>query len=153
MSSATASPRPLAGRLSACALSAVLALTGVTATATPARADDDLLKVLAAATAIAILYSATRSHRDDRGPRKCMGQRCYRPAPLPVRCQVEIRDRHHGRQLYYGQRCLHRAGIDTRRLPWWCEATLRTQNATRVLYRADCLAREGFGPRGKGRHW
>lgn len=154
MPSATVTQRPLAGRLSAYALSAVLALTGMTATATPARADDDLFKVLAAATFIAILYTAAQAPRDRRGPpRTCMGHSCYRPMPLPARCEVEIRDRQHGRQLYYGQRCLHRAGIDTRRLPWWCEATLRTQNATRVLYRADCLAREGFGPRGRGHHW
>lgn len=154
--------RRLAGLVPALAM----ALAGMTAIPAPARADDELARLLAGAAGIVILYSLLDRAQRDRPVTSHPVPHCtgYCPPPhivrppvprLPAHCAIQITDRQHGRNVYYGRRCLRQAGVDIRHLPPRCEAELRTRNVRRTLYRADCLGRAGFRthPPHPGRHW
>lgn len=151
MSPLLAPLRPFVSLVAAVAMTAA----GIGASATPARADDELARLLAGAAGIVILYALLDQGRRDRsvasppGP-GCKGSHCRPPnvhpvhPALPAHCALQITDRQHGRNVYYGRRCLRQAGVPIWTLPQRCEAQLRARNVTRVLYRADCLARAGF---------
>lgn len=155
---------PLARILTSTAAAAALALSGLAVSAAPARAGDDLIKFLAGATALVIIGTALsdrsdrRTHRHDwhgrrhdhRTPR---GNYRGRPIVLPHHCAIEIDARNRARQVYYGERCLSNAGIQTWRLPRQCEATLRAHRRSETVYPAECLRREGFRVSERGRRW
>lgn len=158
----SATVRPFVSLVAAVAMAAA----GIGGTATPARADDELARLLAGAAGIVILYALLDQGRRDRpvasppapGCRGNCPPRYGKPhhPPLPARCAIQITDRQHGRNVYYGRQCLRQSGFAVRHLPQRCEAQLRARNVTRVLYRADCLAHAGFRthhPPHPGRHW
>jgi hypothetical protein len=134
---------------------AALAVSGLAASATPARANDDLVRLLAGATAIVIIAHALRDRDDRRTHRHVQRYQPLPPVALPRHCAIEIRSRDHGRRTYFGADCLRDAGIRTWRLPDRCEATLRTNRGSRTVYDADCLRRAGYtidrSARGHGR--
>lgn len=155
---------PLARILTSTVAAAAIALSGLAASATPARAGDDLVKFLAGATALVVIGAALsdrsdrRTHRRDwRGPRhehrNPRGDYRGRPIVLPHHCAVEIDARNRARQVYYRERCLTQAGIQTWRLPRHCEATMRAHRRSETVYPAECLRREGFRVTDKGRRW
>lgn len=131
--------RRLAPAFTSILAAAALAFAGLGATAAPARADDQLIRFLAGATALAILFTAIES-----GSKSKSCKNCYTPQPLPGVCAVEISAQGYGRQVYYGKSCLQKRGISTSRLPHQCEATVRSQRQTRQVYSASCLRSYGF---------
>lgn len=134
-------PRRLFPSLTATLAAAALALAGVTASAAPARADDQLIRFLAGATALVILFTALDSSSKSKS-KPC--RNCYTPQPLPGVCAVEISAQGHGRQVYYGKDCLAQRGVNTARLPRQCEATVRSHRQTRQVYSASCLRSYGY---------
>lgn len=148
---------PLARIFTSTVAAAALALSGLAAAATPARADDDLVKFLAGATALVIIGTALsnssdrRVYRSDR--RNPRGDYRGRPIVLPRHCAIEIDARNRARQVYYQEHCLNQAGIQIWRLPRHCEATLRAHRRRETIYPAECLRREGFHVSENGRRW
>ncbi len=145
----TAAPKPTAMRKFTTALSALaLALAGMTAAAAPARANDDVAKLLFGAATLFIIGKAisdanaqqnrppvAQGHGRPYSPGYGQGgQHRPRPAVLPARCEIRI-----GRgQSYYGERCLQREGYNGR-LPQQCATQIRTDRGTRIAYEATCL--------------
>lgn len=112
-----------------------LAIAALGAAPTPASASDDqLLKFLLGATAVAIIvHSASRAQgRAQAAPARGLPQHC--------RETLSIRGRH---VVVYNAQCMHRAGL--RNLPAQCHETIRTNHGMRSVYRARCL--EAQSPR------
>lgn len=128
--------RRLTRRLAAILTAAALVLAGAVATATPARAqsNEDIVRFLLGAAAVAIIIRAI----DDN----------HRPVyidrwTLPDSCLERVRIR--GREAdIYNARCLGRGGY--RNLPQHCEVSYRTPNGRRTGYEARCLYRAGYRP-------
>jgi hypothetical protein len=146
-------------RLASLAAAAAVALAVITASATPARADDDLRRFLAGAAGLVVLYAILDNNRRAQAAPPHRGgwnpPRHGRAAVLPARCAVDVRVRGGGSQTFYGERCLRQAGLNTRQLPARCEVTLRNRQGQRTAFSEACLVRAGYrvqGGRG-GRHW
>ncbi len=147
---------PLFRRLAGLSAAAAVGLAGITAGASPARADEDLTRFLAGAAGLVAIYAILDSNRraQPAPPQRGRGwqQQQHRPsAVLPARCAVEVRTRGQGRQVFYGERCLRQAGINTRRLPNRCEVTLRARQGQRSAFSEACLVRAGYRVRGDRR--
>ena len=114
---------------------AAVALTGMTAAPTQARADDDLIKFLLGATALAIVVQGVKSGN----ARVHVPQQA--PNVLPAHCAetLRIRDRN---VSVYNAHCLNNAHL--RGLPDQCHEVVRTNHGNRGVYRARCLTRNGF---------
>jgi hypothetical protein len=127
-------------RLSVLLAVASLILTGIIASAAPARAqsNEDIVRFLLGAVAVAVIVRAI----DDN----------HRPAyissrVLPDSCLESVRVQ--GRVVdVYNSRCLGRGGY--RNLPQRCEVSLRTNRGNRVGYEANCLYRAGYSAEGHG---
>lgn len=132
--------RRVTRRLTALLVAATLILAGMIATAAPARAqsNDDIVRFLLGAAAIAIII---RSIDDNHRPVYIS------PRVLPDSCLETARVQ--GRVVdVYNQRCLNRAGY--RNLPQHCEVSLRTDRGHRVGYESRCLYRAGYRSDGHG---
>ncbi len=137
----------IAIRLKAFGAAAVLALASVTTAPTQARAsDDELIRFLLGAAAVAVIvHSFTDRPRESR-PRDT-GRR-YTGNVLPGHCLETLRVR--GRHVdVYNARCLRQAGVT--RLPGRCAETIPTNRGQRHIYREQCLLNAGFRP--EARHW
>lgn len=112
-----------------------VAVSAIGAGSAPAAASDDqLLKFLLGATAVAIIvHSASRAQsRAHSAPARGLPRHCRETLGI------------HGRHVaVYNAQCLHRAGL--RNLPAHCHETIRTNHGMRNVYRARCL--EGHAPR------
>ncbi len=131
-------PNRLTGLIAATAL----AVSALVVAPSPARASDDLLRLLLGATAVAIIvHSATRS--SGSSPQQ-------QTKGLPPHCRETLGI--HGRHVaVYNARCLHQAGL--RNLPQRCHEVVRTNRGQRGVYRAQCLERTYSGhhqPRARG---
>lgn len=138
---------PIATRLKAFGAAAVVALAAVTTAPTPARAsDDELIRFLLGAAAVAVIvHSFTDRPRDSR-PRDT-GRR-HDSNVLPDHCRETLRVR--GRHVeVYNAHCLRQAGLT--RLPRHCAETIPTNRGQRQIYREHCLLNAGF--RAESRHW
>jgi hypothetical protein len=126
--------RRVTRRLTALLVAGALILAGMIATAAPARAqsNDDIVRFLLGAAAIAIII---RSIDDNHRPIYIS------PRVLPDSCLETARVQ--GRVVdVYHRGCLNRAGY--RNLPQHCEVSLRTHQGRRVGYEARCLYRAGY---------
>jgi hypothetical protein len=151
-------PTP-ARRFTAAVAAAAIALAGMTATAVPARAqNNDAAKILFGLTALAIIGAAIANANQPppaahpvhpvRPPQHGHVQRPphpvhpHRPAPavhLPAHCEIRT-----GQGSFYGARCLLRAGYEGP-LPQACARDIRTERGWRVVYDGACLT--------EGRRW
>jgi hypothetical protein len=124
--------RRISHRLLALIAAAALALAGVMSTAKPARADDELIRFLLGAAAIAVIIRAI-----DGNARVTYIDRWT----LPDACLETVRVQ--GRVIdVYHRGCLQRAGY--RQLPQRCEVGFRTRQGHRTGYEAGCLYRAGY---------
>ncbi len=147
-------------RLTATLAAGAVALGALAAGTSPANASDrDLLRFLAGAATIAIIAKAARDR--DRGraeaaplPQPVRPGHQTRPGQhrppqhaqvrLPAQCADRYRVRGQGVMTYYGERCLRRAGVDTRVLPNSCRQQVQTQSGPRLAYQGACLQQAGF---------
>ncbi len=128
-------PPPLT-RLQMILLAGAVALAGLAASTAPARANDDVVRFLLGAAALAVIVGAV----DDRHRARHLGNRV-----LPDSCRETARVR--GRSIdIYNARCLRRAGY--RSLPQQCHVDLRTHHGRRAGYVAHCLQQAGYRAEG-----
>lgn len=131
--------RALSRRLTLIIAAGALALTAVSATARPARADtEDLLRFLAGAIVIGAIVHAI----DDNSRPRYQGQRV-----LPDDCLEVFRIR--GQQVQsYNAQCLRHAGYSG--LPEYCYRDFGWHGRNRGGYVADCLYDAGYRRQGHG---
>ena len=120
---------------------AAVAFTGMTAAPTAARADDDLIKFLLGATALAIVVQGVKSGRAQGHVPQVASN------VLPAHCaeSLHIRDRN---VPVYNAQCLNNSHV--RNLPAQCHEVVRTNHGNRGVYRTRCLTRAGFKVAGGG---
>lgn len=139
-----------------------LALAGLTAAAMPARAqsNDDLVKFLFGAAALAVIAKSlsdsdkrrqaavpvhpVRPHYPPVQPQRPHHPpaHAHRPAHLPAACAIQAGGR--GSAVYYSERCLRGEGL--RRLPQSCARSLRTARGNQTVYDGACLQNAGYRP-------
>lgn len=123
---------------------AAVAVTGMTAMPTPAAANDDLIKFLLGATALAIVVQGVRS-----GNAQVHIPQVSAPRTLPAECRetLQVRNRH---VSVYNAHCLQNAHV--RNLPAQCHEVVRTNHGNRGIYRERCLQESGWRVGGGGHH-
>lgn len=128
-------------RLTSMTAALALAVGLFASSAAPARASDDMAKLLFGATALAIIAGAVHAdnkrrvaprHHYDPQPR-----RHYRAAVLPHNCKITVQAGHRTQQAYRG-RCLQRAGLHN--LPGQCVVG----QWKGAVYGARCLGQFGY---------
>ena len=148
--------RKLPPSLFAVALSGVIALGAMTASAGPARADSrDAASILSGVIALYAIGRAIELSNNGRAPRQAPHVSVTRthphaPAPAhppalvaPARCFVEGQDRN-GYFRGYGRRCMQNHTARPRLLPQACLTTVHTQRGPREIYAGRCLANNGW---------
>ncbi len=124
---------------------AAVAVTGMVAVPTTARANDDVIKFLLGATALAIVVHGVKSGR-------AQGHVPHVSAPrtLPAECRETLQVRHREVRVYNAH-CLQSAGV--RNLPAQCHEVVRTNHGNRGVYRQRCLRDAGWSvAQGGGQH-
>jgi hypothetical protein len=121
-----------------------VALAGLAAP-TPAAANDDLIKFLLGATALAVVvHSAKKGNAQVH---------VHTPAPqartLPAHCLETLRVKHRDVQVYNAH-CLQQAQVWN--VPDRCYEVVRTNHGNRGVYRAQCLIDAGWRPAQGGGH-
>lgn len=132
-----------------------IAITGFSTV--PARADEDVAKVIAGLAALAILGAAINKANDNdhdgyvaRRPAYTPPP-VYRPKPLPRRvarynlpgkCLREFRG-FSGRKLL-GEKCLRKNYRHVARLPQNCRVTFWNGRKNKTAYKSRCLMRNGY---------
>ena len=113
-----------------------VALAGIAAPK-PAAANDDLIKFLLGATALAVVVHAAKKGNAQ--------VHVHTPAPqartLPAHCQETFRIKHRDVQVYNAH-CLQQAQIHN--LPDRCYEVVRTNHGNRGIYRGQCLTDAGW---------
>lgn len=132
-------PAKASRRVPALIAALALALAGLATTPGPARAsDDDLLRFLLGAAAVAVIIRSI----DGQGRGRYIDR-----WTLPDACLETVRAR--GRTVdVYHRGCLNRA--DYRNLPGHCQINLNTDRGRRVGYEALCLYNAGYRGEGYG---
>lgn len=144
--------RPIARTMTAGLLALSLGLGGVTASATPARANND--EVVAIIGGLIALYAIgqaiqgnTRNETASRnyGHRPPQAHQPQRPRQLvaPARCFIEGRDRG-GYYRGYVRRCMENNVARPRLLPDQCLRRVETDRGPRMIYGGRCLAQNGW---------
>ncbi|MGR3321846.1 MAG: hypothetical protein ACU0DK_07940 [Pseudooceanicola sp.] len=149
-------------------LAASLAITAVSLPA-KARANDDIVKFLAGATALVIIGKAIENNRAkadvrrDHQPRYVQPQRHDRKwkhhrdqdrnrwhrdrdnrrISLPASCRVNLRTPS-GTISGYGYRCIQQNPRLARAIPGQCVTATRAYRGPRFIYSDRCLARAGY---------
>lgn len=152
-------PRTPSGRRFVATLAAAaLALAGMTAAATPARAQgDEFARILFGAVTLAIVGSVIANATQQRPappappvwhPRPpvhppVVHPPVVQPRPpvqnwLPAHCEIRV-----GGRSYFGETCLMRAGF-AQRLPPSCARQVQTHRGWRIAYDGQCLRQAGW---------
>mgnify|MGYP006939814532 CR=1 FL=1 len=142
--------------ITAALISLTLAVTSVTATATPAQAgQNDVAKALIGIAALYAISEAVRSNRSSRQvsrapvrqvrpvirPVRQIGK--YNHWTLPRKCVTRISTRR-GMQNFLGQRCLRKNLKRAKMLPVTCLREVRSRGNWRKMYKARCLRNNGY---------
>ena len=124
----------------------------------PARADDELGKILAAGTVLFILGKAIeiesnkssrkkeahrRQYKPSRKKKKKARSRPHRSKRLPGYCLTQVRGRDGSRRLLSG-RCLRRNYDYVDSLPRQCQRRIQTRDGVRRGYGPSCLRKRGY---------
>ncbi|MDG4646835.1 hypothetical protein P6F26_00130 [Roseibacterium sp. SDUM158017] len=139
----------IARTLTAAGLALSLALGGVTASAAPARANnDEVVAIIGGLIALYAIGQAIRNDDRDATPRRNYGhrpQQPHRPQPLvaPARCFIEGHDRN-GYFRGYVRRCMQNNVARPAALPQNCLRRVETQRGPRMIYGGRCLAQNGW---------
>jgi hypothetical protein len=123
------------------ALAGALAVTSLTASATPSKAgsNNDVATVILGAAALYLLFNdhgnGSKQVQYNQGLRKVVPHKC--------RSVVRIRG---GSNRVYARSCLkHKMNGKTfRKLPNACKNSIRTHHGWRTVYKAKCLRRHGW---------
>lgn len=135
--------------LTAAGLSLTIALSAVTVSASPARADsDDAARLIGGLIALYAIGQALQSSAEAHPPRHTQPRRNLRVAP--ARCFIEGRDRN-GYFRGYRARCMERHVARPRLLPDECLRRVRTENGPRQIYGGRCLTHNGWVREARGR--
>jgi len=130
-------------------------------TAAPARADEDVFKVIAGLAVLGVLANEVNKSRDRKRERAAQASRkAHQPAPLyqnhrqanrikrvnrakvaPQRC-VRERWTHRGTREVYGARCMQR--FAKAQLPQTCLRQNQTNSGPRYFYAPRCLRQQGW---------
>ncbi|MCU4652420.1 hypothetical protein N8I71_06230 [Roseibacterium sp. SDUM158016] len=144
----------LARTLTAAGLALSLALGAVTASATPARANnnDEVVAIIGGLIALyAIGQAIQNGNRNDTASRN----QVHRPAPqahapqrprqlvAPARCFIEGSDRN-GYFRGYVRRCMENNVTRPALLPDQCLRRVETDRGPRMIYGGRCLAQNGW---------
>lgn len=135
------------------------AITVTAVSSAPARADDDLVKIIIGAAAIYALSQTLDNdrprygtvsrerppvaYRPDLTPRP-LPDRARKAKPIPARCLKYVESRKGNTVRLLGQRCLNRHYRHVHRLPERCQAKVRTYNGVRYGYKPRCVRKHGF---------
>lgn len=130
-------------------LIAAIAATGLSVSAAPAQANDDLAKFLVGATALIIIGSALAG--DDNPPKKVTQPAKPKPAHktkknrklLPSKC-LRVHQTYNGKMRMMGGKCLQNNYRHTQLLPNQCRTRIHTYNGPRRGYQMRCLRNHGF---------
>lgn len=133
-------------------VAAAITVTGISAA--PARADEDVVKIIIGAAAIYALsqafennneprVSTTSPYRPQRVEPRPLPRRARRLAPIPARCLVR-HNTHNGPVRMIGQHCVNRHYRHVNRLPNSCRVSRNTYRGVRHGYRPRCLRRAGI---------
>ncbi|MFS4581818.1 hypothetical protein [Phaeobacter sp. C3_T13_0] len=128
-------------------LAAAVAITGFSAV--PARADEDVAKVLAGLAVLGIIGAIVKNNRDDD---RVQVTRPHRPKPLPPRVArydlpakcVRYFPRYSQSRTLMGRGCLRKQYGFEHTLPHACQVTFWNGKRNRVGYRPDCLKKRGY---------
>ncbi len=141
--------------LAVASVSTAVALGGITATATPAQADnEDLRRFLGGAAALIVLGAIINEHNDRRDPPHYSGHPRPHPHPQPNRhdtpsliapsaCFHMFRGPH-GNHRAFGVHCMHDNVRHVNLLPSSCIERVFTYQGWRQVYDAQCLRRHGW---------
>lgn len=145
--------RPLSKTLTAGALAVTLALTGITATATPAAANGHRNNQGAEAAAIfgglLLLYGLSQAGRNNGNRHNPPAIHQPRPQPQPVhrvapqRCFIQGYD-NNGQYRGYRYRCMQQHAQNAHLLPQSCLRQVWTDRGQRTIYGGRCLANNGW---------
>ncbi|GAA0296696.1 hypothetical protein [Rhodovulum strictum] len=134
-------------------LAASIALTPVAAA--PARAADDLAKILLGAAAVYVIVDKLESNRrsanrvETNQAAGWYGPRGHdRHRVIPASCVRSV-DTRRGSERIVTERCLRNEGI--RRLPDRCEISVRGPRGSVDAYRLSCLQNAGYRVEGRRR--
>ncbi|MGL6210077.1 MAG: hypothetical protein ACRC14_09640 [Paracoccaceae bacterium] len=161
----TSTVRP-ARRVLAAVTACAMALSVITTSVAPARADnnDDLAKALAAIAIIGIIAHQANKDRDHAPAPEPI----YHPHPkppvhhphpkppvyhgprVPAACAIQI-EGNRGDRTFFAGRCLRERGFDYR-LPGHCAREIRYYGQKDRIYSERCLREAGFQI-GRGRDW
>lgn len=134
--------------LSAIGLSLTIFLTSLTATAAPARADEDIGKILAGLALLGILAATIDSKNDERVTRATPHRpKKVTPRPVPVRKVAPrrcLRDQwtHRGVRQVYAAGCMRH--VSKFAPPRNCLREARTNSGPRRFYTSRCLRKHGW---------
>lgn len=148
---------------------ATIVAAAVTVTAigsAPARADEDVLRALAAIAGIAIVGKVIHDRNERKRAQHSVTRNTHKapvyqhtgrvydlkPRPLPKRANRRLlpgdclrsAETRQGRVRYFGKRCLERNYRYVNRLPQYCAVRFRGEDRSRRGYDARCLRREGY---------
>ena len=131
--------------LTAIFLALTMIITSISASATPARADEDVAKVLAGLALLGIIAAAVDDRNDRKAARNAQRhvtpKKIKRRAVAPNRC---LRDQwtHRGWRQVYGAGCMrHHAQIAP---PRQCLREARSNSGPRRFYTPRCLQKHGW---------
>lgn len=113
----------------------------------PARADDDVAKVLAGLVVLGILSQVLKDDDDrvvTRNPRRADVYKPRKPRHVKVAPRRCLREQwtHRGMRNVYGARCMKRHAQYA--LPRDCRRVVETRNGVRKFYAPRCLRRNGW---------
>lgn len=134
-------------QFTAMVVSAALAATSFTAT--PARADEDVFKVLGGLVVLGILANQIEKNKDRRDARQTTRNTTVYTRPVapkvvkraPSRC-VREQWTHRGTREVYGARCMQRHART--QLPQACLRQNQTNSGPRYFYAPRCLRQNGW---------
>lgn len=136
--------------VSAIALSLTIFVTSLTATAAPARADEDVAKVLAGLALLGIIAATVKANKEPE-PVARGNHRAHRPHVTPRRSERRkvaprrcLRDQwtHRGVRQVYGAGCLRNTA--QAKPPRACLRDARTNSGPRRFYTKRCLRKHGW---------
>ena len=133
--------------LSALGLSLTIFFTSLTATTAPARADEDVAKVLAGLALLGILAATIDANKDEEVTRTRPHKPRVTPRPVPARKVAPrrcLRDQwtHRGVREVYAAGCMRH--VSKVAPPRKCLREARTNSGPRRFYTKRCLRKHGW---------
>ncbi|WP_370229358.1 hypothetical protein [Cognatishimia sp.] len=126
-------------------LIAAVAATGLSFSAAPAQANDDLAKFLVGATALIIIGKALSDNNNGNVSVSTNPPKVHKPRrkALTAAC-IRRHNTYSGKVKVFGQKCLQKHYRHADSLPRHCKVRLATTKGTKRGYSIPCLRNEGY---------